>query len=60
MVAVYAESPSAASEPTAAVTLGSALVVWRPERGWLCSQHAVQPCTHTANLSTAPSPRWRQ
>ncbi len=59
-IPVQADSPSATAEPTAQTVVGGALVVWHPERGWLCSQHLPQPCPHTAGLAVAPSPLWRQ
>ncbi|WP_447643358.1 hypothetical protein [Nocardioides zeae] len=57
---VTADSPSAAADPHVFARLGTALVSWRPERGWLCSEHHSQPCTHTADLTVEKDPRWNQ
>lgn len=60
VIPVQADSPSATTEPMAQAVAGSALVVWRPERGWLCSQRLPQPCPHTAGLAVGRSSRWQQ
>ncbi len=57
---VYAESPSASAEPRVIEEAGGAVVSWHPERGWLCSEHLPQPCTHTADLVVGKDPRWNQ
>ena len=60
VVRVVAETPSARAEPVAATAVGGVAVAWRPERGWLCSQHAAQPCEHTVDLAPGPSYLWEQ
>jgi hypothetical protein len=56
VIRVVAETPSARAEPLArTVAVGSATAVWRPERGWLCSEHLAQPCPHTVDLAPGPS-----
>lgn len=59
-IPVEAESPSAAVDPRIVTDSGDAIVSWHPERGWLCSQHLPQPCEHTAGLTPAKHPEWRQ
>lgn len=60
MINVYAESPSASAEPRIVEEVAGAVVSWHPERGWMCSEHAPQPCPHTADLSVGKDPRWNQ
>lgn len=50
-------SPSALEEPRARGLRGDTLVVWSPERGWLCQEHTVQPCTHTLGLNPPGLPQ---
>lgn len=58
-IPVTAESPSAATEPFI-VTGEDPIVSWRPERGWMCEEHLVQPCEHTADLEPVKNPDWEQ
>lgn len=44
-------SPSASVEPRAYGDRGGVMVVWSPERGWLCEEHTIQPCEHTEGLN---------
>jgi hypothetical protein len=53
-IPVSAEGPSAAVEPYIIARVDGAIVSWHPERGWMCEEHPVQPCTHTADLVPAP------
>lgn len=57
---VQADSPSAATEPYVVAVAGDSVVSWHPERGWMCREHAVQPCEHTADLAPAKNPEWNQ
>ena len=57
---VYAESPSALAEPRIVQPMGGATLSWRPERGFVCSEHLHQPCPHTADLTVGKDPEWNQ
>jgi hypothetical protein len=59
-IPVQADSPSAATEPFIVTVAGDSPVSWHPERGWMCEEHAVQPCEHTADLEPAKHPEWNQ
>lgn len=59
-IPVDAESPSASAEPRIIAMVAGVVVSWHPERGWLCEEHQVQPCTHTADLQVVPDPDWGQ
>lgn len=59
-IPVQADSPSAATEPFIVTVAEDSPVSWHPERGWMCEEHAVQPCEHTADLEPAKHPEWNQ
>lgn len=59
-IPVDAESPSASAEPYIIAMVAGVVVSWHPERGWLCEEHQVQPCTHTADLVVGKSTLWEQ
>lgn len=50
-------APSPVVSERAHGTRGATPVVWSPERGWLCAEHTILPCEHTAGL---PNPGIRE
>ena len=61
-IPVEAESPSVSVRPGVLTAVDDVLVSWHPERGWLCTgfNHHIQPCEHTADLTVAEHPVWKQ